>query len=306
MEEPNILIRKVYAESLDSEFILIRQLLPRYRFVSMDTEFPGVIHHVNPTKPHQHHHLKPYEHYGLLKRNVDDLKLIQVGLTLADAFGNLPVLDGFRCIWEFNFCDFDVTRDDHAPDSIALLREQGIGFEQNKERGADSSRFARLMMWSGMINNPLVTWVTFHGGYDIAYLVKILTQRKLPENLDGFLEHVRMLFGERLYDVKYMIRFCDSLYGGLERVAKALSVDRVAGKCHQASSDSLLTWHVFEKIASLVKGGHRKYAGVLFGLEPEVRPPPRFVGYADYRLCPRRNFNYVVNWHGQIIGQVLS
>ncbi|CAA0841326.1 Probable CCR4-associated factor 1 homolog 11 [Striga hermonthica] len=266
-----IKIREVWSDNLESEIDLLSDLVDRFPFISMDTEFPGVIFKHQDLAGRRSGKPSPLDHYRILKSNVDVLKLIQLGLTLSDAEGNLPDLgpDGGRCIWQFNFSDFDAALDPHAPDSIELLRSQGVDLERNRSSGVDSARFAELMMGSGLVCNDAVSWVTFHSAYDFGYLVKILTRRQLPDGLGGFLEVLKAFFGEKVYDVKHLMRYCDSLYGGLDRVAQALDVGRAVGKCHQAGSDSLLTWHAFQKMRDLyfVMQEHEKYAGVLYGLE---------------------------------------
>ncbi|XP_016438303.1 putative CCR4-associated factor 1 homolog 9 [Nicotiana tabacum] len=262
-----IKIREVWANNLKSEFALISTVIDQYPFVSMDTEFPGVIYKHSPRK---HAPLSTADKYTLLKWNVDALNIIQLGITLSDSSGNLPDLGSgdHRYIWQFNFSDFDVARDNHAPNSIELLLLQGINFEMNRVFGIDSAIFAELMMSSGLVCNDWVSWVTFHSAYDFGYLVKILTRQKLPCGLNDFLGILRVFFGNKFYDVKHLMSFCGH-HGGLNRVAKDLDVNRAVGKSHQAGSDSLLTWHVFHKIRDnyFLKGGLEKYAGVLYGFE---------------------------------------
>ncbi|KAF3635004.1 putative CCR4-associated factor 1 -like protein 10 [Capsicum annuum] len=49
-----------------------------------------------------------------------------------------------------------------ANDSIELLRESGIDFKMNNEKGIVAKRFGELWMSSGVVLNDSVSWVTFH------------------------------------------------------------------------------------------------------------------------------------------------
>ncbi|QHN86427.1 hypothetical protein S83_055375 [Arachis hypogaea] len=113
-----------------------------------------------------------------MKANMDVLKIIQLGLSLSDEHDNLPNLgtnNRTHYIWQFNFRDFNLMRDIHAKDSVALLCSHGINFACNAVAGVSSVPFAKLAAASGLLFNKALTWVTFHGAYDIGYLVKILT-----------------------------------------------------------------------------------------------------------------------------------
>ncbi|XP_073124693.1 probable CCR4-associated factor 1 homolog 7 [Henckelia pumila] len=260
----SIEIREVWNNNLESEFALIRDIVDDYPYVAMDTEFPGVV--LRPVGNFKH--INEYN-YQTLKDNVDMLKLIQLGLTFSDKDGNLPNCGtGTSCIWQFNFREFNVSEDVFANDSIELLRQSGIDFKKNNEMGVDVNRFSELLMSSGIVLNDNVHWVTFHSGYDFGYLLKLLTFRSLPETQAGFFELLNMYFPV-VYDIKHLMKFCNSLHGGLNKLAELLEVERF-GICHQAGSDSLLTSCAFKKLKdNFFNGSTERYTGVLYGLGTE-------------------------------------
>ncbi|KAH7546196.1 probable CCR4-associated factor 1 homolog 7 [Ziziphus jujuba] len=260
----SIHIREVWEDNLESEFALIRNIVDDYPYVAMDTEFPGVVlRSVGDFK-------NTYEfNYQTLKANVDLLKLIQLGLTFSDEKGRLPTCDTEKyCVWQFNFREFNPSDDVYANDSIELLSQSGIDFKKNNEKGVDAYRFSALLMSSGVVLNDAVHWVTFHSGYDFGYLLKLLTCKNLPDTQAGFFDLINMYF-PTLYDIKHLMKFCNSLHGGLNKLAELLDVERI-GICHQAGSDSLLTCCTFMKLKEhFFSGSLEKYSGVLYGLGVE-------------------------------------
>ncbi|GAB2284958.1 ccr4 associated factor [Dionaea muscipula] len=257
----SIHIREVWEHNLDEEFALIRDIVDDYPFVAMDSEFPGVV--IRPVGS-----FKNITHYNYqtLKDNVDMLKLIQLGLTFSDDKGNLPTCGSDKyCIWQFNFREFDVSEDVYASDSIEMLKQSGIDFKKNHEMGVGSQRFAELLMSSGVVLNDSIHWLTFHSAYDFGYLLKLLTCRSLPDTQAGFFSLIHIYFPV-VYDIKHLMRFCNSLHGGLNKLAELLELERI-GICHQAGSDSLLTSSAFMKLKDgFFNGSTEKYAGVLYGL----------------------------------------
>jgi len=260
----SIHIREVWADNLEEEFNLINEIVDDYPLIAMDTEFPGIV--VRPVGKFRT--VQEYN-YETLRSNVDVLKLIQLGLTFSDEDGNLPNCGTDRyCVWQFNFREFNIWEDAYASDSIELLRQSGIDFKKNSERGVDSHRFAELLMSSGIVLNENVRWITFHSGYDFGYLLKLVMNRTLPPTQGGFFYLIRMYF-PNLYDIKHLMKFCNNLHGGLNRLAELLEVERF-GACHQAGSDSLLTSCAFRKLReSFFNGAAERYAGVLYGLGVE-------------------------------------
>ncbi|GAB4836796.1 CCR4-NOT regulatory complex component [Ancistrocladus abbreviatus] len=264
MKEDSILIREVWNHNLEEEFALIREIVDDYLYVAMDTEFPGaVVQRMGNFK-----NTADYN-YQTLKDNVDMLKLIQLGLTFSDEKGNLPTCGTDKyCIWQFNFLEFDVSEDVYARDSIKLLKKCGIDFKKNNEMGIDSNRFGELLVSSGIVVNDCIRWVTFHGGYDFGYLLKLLTCQSLPDSQADFFNLINIYF-PMVYDLKHLMKFCNGLHGGLNKLAELFEVERI-GICHQAGSDSLLTCHTFMKLKdNFFYGSIEKYGGVLYGLGVE-------------------------------------
>lgn len=72
------------------------------------------------------------------------------------------------------------------------------------------------------------------------------------------------------------MKFCDSLHGGLQKLAEVLDVERI-GPQHQAGSDSLLTACTFFKLQKSYFspeshiGPIEKYKNVLYGAPKTLR-----------------------------------
>ncbi|PKU71710.1 probable CCR4-associated factor 1 homolog 11 [Dendrobium catenatum] len=260
-------IRNFYIES--ASFIQFSRRC-RSPFVFFDTEFTlGCI------LRHSKHHtqLSPTERYSVLKLNANVIRPTQVGITISDGGTS-------SATWQFELQDFDLRSHPHAPGAISLLESSGINLTWNRQVGMPSAWLARLLLDAGLVGDlSKATWVAFHGCYDFVILFKALFQLTtkmrvmLPETMEEFMALTKWFFGGRIYDVKCLIRRCDGLYGGLEKVAEKLNVKRAVGKAHQAGSDSLLTCQVFLRMKTIYfslgdDGKERKmpYEGLIFGL----------------------------------------
>ena len=134
----------------------------------------------------------------------------------------------------------------YAQDSIDLLTNSGIQFRKHEEDGIDPIDFAELLMSSGIVIMDNIKWLCFHSGYDFGYLLKLLTCQHLPAEETDFFELLRIYF-PTIYDIKFLMKSCKTLKGGLQEVADQLELQRV-GPQHQAGSDALLTGMAFFKM----------------------------------------------------------
>lgn len=242
-----------------------------------DTEFPGIV-----ARPIGTFKGSSDYHYQTLRCNVDLLKLIQLGITLCDQDGNFPTSSGEAggdgsdacCTWQFNF-RFSIAEDMCAPDSLELLNKAGLDFDRHEKYGIDVEYFGELLVTSGLALFQDVKWVSFHSGYDFGYLIKVVSCAPLPPTEAEFFQLLRVWFPS-IYDIKYLMRSCKTLKGGLQDVAEELGVARI-GQQHQAGSDSLLTAATFFKLRSRFFDGYiddSKFLGALYGFAASSRPPP--------------------------------
>ncbi|WFD21662.1 CCR4-NOT core DEDD RNase subunit [Malassezia equina] len=248
-------IRDVWADNFESEMNAFRKAMELYPY---DTEFPGIV-----ARPIGQFRGSTDYQYQLLRCNVDLLRIIQLGLTLCDEHGNLPP---DTCTWQFNL-RFDVDEDMCAPDSLELLTSAGIDFARHKVYGIDQALFGETLITSGLVLYEDVRWISFHSGYDFGYLLKLVTCEPLPATEAAFFELLHKWF-PCIYDIKFLMRSCKTLKGGLQDVADDLQVGRV-GQQHQAGSDSLLTASTFFRLRDRYFDGSidtGKHLGCLYGL----------------------------------------
>jgi CCR4-NOT transcription complex subunit 7/8 len=253
-EKKESTIRDVYADNFIEEIKRLSFLISKYNHVAMDTEFPGVVYQssINTREVY----------YRTIKANVDKLKLIQVGVTISDEWGNHPQ-EGST--WQFNL-KFDLNSDQYSSESIALLTNSGINFELLANRGIPHELFGEYLTTSGLLLNEDIHWVSFHGIYDFAYFLRVVTNLPLPETENGFFDALRLYFNN-FYDIRFLVRFNENFRGSLAKLGTELNIPRV-GTQHQAGSDSLITSAIYFKLKKeyLTEDATRTDRNVLFGI----------------------------------------
>ena len=236
-ENDRLGIKEVYEDNFIEQIKYIGDLLDEYNYIGMDTEFPGTVFHVeNMTEDF---------YYKSLKKNVDKLKLIQLGITLTNDKGEYPNNSPYHT-WQFNL-EFDKDTELYKDESMDMLKKCGINFDKLKKKGIKHNIFAQYFMVSNLVLNPDVHWVSFHGSYDFGYLLKLLINSDLPRTEDEFVNKLNLYF-INFYDIRVMVKDNDNLFKkSLKRLAEMLEVRR-EGQEHQAGSDSMVTIDVFFKL----------------------------------------------------------
>ena len=245
-------------------------------------------------------------HYQTLRANVDLLSVIQLGITLFGPDGDTPpahpengpyqgALTPCPHTWQFNF-KFNSETDMYNQESIDFLVSVGMNMEMHEINGIDPREFGAMLISSGLAMFDDVRWISFHSGYDFAYLVKLMYCKPLPED-EAEYRKLLSLFFPAIYDIKFMVKSAQrtqtingstplpqnavtmlsnlGLKAGLQDLADELGIKRI-GPAHQAGSDSLLTGRVFWDVKKIIFNGtidDDKYIGQVWGLNSMMPTP---------------------------------
>lgn len=144
-QSPGSRIKNVWVYNMDTELQKISALLEQYPFVAVDTEYPGCVYQdrmPGPRDPQQYQYL-------YVKKNIDMTKIIQLGITLADGQGRMPLPIS---TWQFNF-DFNEEKEQKEASSFDLLLKSGIDFTLLKNHGISPQYFGEKIIQSGLVMN---------------------------------------------------------------------------------------------------------------------------------------------------------
>ncbi|KAL5556343.1 hypothetical protein UlMin_038579 [Ulmus minor] len=263
-------ITSVWKQNFLHQFEAFDSCLCHFQIISFDTEFPGFLRNTPRLVPEN-------ILYDNLKYNVDNLKIIQLGITLSDEIGNIGGT------WEFNFSDFDEKTDAHNPSSISFLKDNGLNLNEIKENGIPIAEFSKKFI-QVLRSHQGLQWVTFHGNYDLAYLFKLVTRMSMPNSASEFARISGEIFGA-IYDVKYIAQHCHKFLDrgiGLEKMSKIFKIERHGG-AHHAGSDCLLTSELFHKLITCFDLVVSEHEGYLFGMS--CRFMRKLMGRPVIRYC---------------------
>ena len=146
-----IIRRRVSENKLQEELDRLVKFRRTFRYIAIDTEFTGVVDSAPPDASGE-------ALYHVVKQNVDNAKLIQLGITLFDYHRSTV-----GWCWEFNFSDIFPRRPLLSNDSIYLLLRSGHNFERNLLEGISGEMCGNLLRQNLFNGDDESVYVTFHG-----------------------------------------------------------------------------------------------------------------------------------------------
>ena len=246
---------EVYSNNFIEEIKHLSSYLEDYNYIGMDTEFPGIVYKLDSYTDDFY--------YKSIEKNVNNLKLIQLGITLCNDKGEHPENIS---TWQFNF-QFDTSYDKFSNDSISLLINSGINFELLKTNGISHNLFAEYFIISGLLLDPNIHWISYHGASDFAYLLKLALNNNLPNEEKDFIQLLQFYFPS-FYDIRILIQGKEQYKGGLNKLIQCLDIER-NGEVHQAGSDSFVTAQAYFNLINkgiVTIDELKNYENILYGI----------------------------------------
>ncbi|KAL7297914.1 hypothetical protein TKK_0009093 [Trichogramma kaykai] len=228
-------ITEVWSYNLIKAFKDIRDEIKNTSFVAFDSEFPGTL------LPRT----REIDEWTYINGTVPHTNPIQFGLAFYGEFGNkiIPINT-----WQINF-KFDEDTDKMNPDGIKFLKKHGFDFNRHKNEGVSHEEFRKLLVDTGIFGSNNITWVTFYGNFDIAYLLKLCANRWF-DDAQSFLATVSEYFPSTI-DVKVLIEknYIRVRSKGLLKLASELRIEvNNVEQAHHAGFDAQVTFACFNYI----------------------------------------------------------
>lgn len=241
-------INDVWAYNLDVECERLLVAAERCHYVAVDFEFPGVVLPSGRRRPET-----AEERYDSLRDSVDSTRPIQLGLALTDKAGS-PI----GC-WQFNL-QFDDRIDRADRNALRFLTDAGLDLRRHASIGVETNLLGEKLMSSGLVLTDDIRWLAFHGMYDFAYLLKMISGTSMPYMLSEFDRTLDDYFPKRLDIKQYLPR------GSLSRLGQEHGLRR-CGREHQGGSDALMTAELFFRSVARTSGDiEMSFDGRLYGL----------------------------------------
>jgi CCR4-NOT transcription complex subunit 7/8 len=259
-----VFVRLVTAANLVQELSTIRALLESYPYVTVHAE-----HHGGGGGDEEGNNLPPgvriddlpaASRYGLAKVDVDSsVPYSQLGITLCDANGRLPVLPATpwppgaaaagQSVWQVGL---------HDRNYSGSVSVSGGGVSSLSVRAFAYALFATGVVSAETRRSTAVTWVAYGGLYHLGFLLKVLTGgARLPDTKEEFLASLRAYLGDRVFDGRYVAARLPgdevSLKGTLTHMASLLGAPAAtaAKEPWQAGERSLVACQVFMRLKGL-------------------------------------------------------
>lgn len=192
------IIKEVWNFNLEQEFNSMRSFINDKTsniFISIHQEIPGIV-----ARPVGTFKSSADYHFQTLRSNSDLLNLIQLSMCAVKVRNN--EISG-SVIWQFNFL-YDLTKEMFNEEHLSMLTQTSqINFASHMSQGIPHFAFAELMIESGLLLDTSINWLSYHSGYDLGFLVSLLTSDMLPGDEREFFWWCSKYF-PNFYDLKHV------------------------------------------------------------------------------------------------------